>query len=82
MPKYFRNRLGVLAQAVSVSRKITPSFVQFFLQGVVDHLGLVLRAHAGQELALGLGDAQPVEGVLDVVGHVVPVFPCFSVGLM
>ena len=39
---------------------------------VVDDLGLVLRADAGEELALGLGDAEPVEGLLDVVGHVVP----------
>ena len=28
---------------------------------VVDDLGLVLGADAGEELALGLGDAQPVE---------------------
>ena len=40
---------------------------------VVHHLRVVLGAHAGQELPLGLGDAQLVEGPLDVVGHVVPV---------
>ena len=39
---------------------------------VVDDLGLVLRADAGEELALGLGDAQAVERSLDVLGHVVP----------
>jgi hypothetical protein len=39
---------------------------------VVDDLGLVLGADAGEELALGLGDAQLVEGVLDVLGDVVP----------
>ena len=39
---------------------------------VVDDLGLVLRADAGEELALGLGDAEPVERLLDVVGDVVP----------
>ena len=39
---------------------------------VVDDLGLVLGADAGEELALGLGDAELVEGVLDVVGDVVP----------
>ena len=39
---------------------------------VVDDLGLVLRAHAGQELALRLGDAEPLERVLDVLGHVIP----------
>ena len=40
---------------------------------VVDDLGLVLGADAGEELALGLGDAEPVEGVLDVLGDLVPV---------
>jgi hypothetical protein len=39
---------------------------------VVDGLRLVLRAHAGQELALGLGDPETVEGLLDVLGDVVP----------
>ena len=39
---------------------------------VVDGLGLVLGADAGEELALGLGDAQAVEGLLDVLGDVVP----------
>ena len=40
---------------------------------VVDDLGLVLRGHAGdQALLLGLGDAEPVVGVLDVGGQVVP----------
>ena len=39
---------------------------------VVDGLGLVLRADAGEELALGLGDAEAVERLLDVLGDVVP----------
>src|SRR5436190_5111371 len=39
---------------------------------VIDGLGLVLRADAGEELALGLGDAKAVEGLLDVLGDVVP----------
>src|SRR5450759_3890598 len=39
---------------------------------VVDDLGLVLSGDAGEELALGLRDAQPVEGVLDVLGNLVP----------
>ena len=39
---------------------------------VVDDLGLVLGADAGEELALGLGDAEAVERPLDVLGHVVP----------
>ena len=40
---------------------------------VVDDLGLVLRADAGEELALRLGDPEPVEGLLDVLGDVVPI---------
>jgi hypothetical protein len=47
---------------------------------VVDHLGVVLGADAGQELALGLWDAQAVEGALDVFRHVVPVFSAPSLG--
>jgi len=40
---------------------------------VVDDLGLVLRADAGEELALRLRDAEAVEGVLDVLGDLGPV---------
>ena len=43
-----------------------------FLQRAVDHFALVLGLDAGEELLLGLGDAQPVEGGLDLAGHVVP----------
>jgi hypothetical protein len=40
---------------------------------VVDHLGLVLGSHAGdQPHLLGLGDAQAVIGALDVFGQVLP----------
>ena len=39
---------------------------------VVDDLRLVLRADAGEVLPLGLGDAELVERVLDVVGDLVP----------
>src|SRR5581483_6713813 len=39
---------------------------------VIDDLGLVLGADAGEELALRLGDSQPIEGVLDVLGNLVP----------
>ena len=40
---------------------------------VVDDLGLVLGADPGEELALRLGDAEAVEGVLDVLGDLAPV---------
>jgi hypothetical protein len=47
---------------------------------VVDDLGLVLGGDAGdQALLLGLGDAQAVVGVLDVLGQVLPRVACFSV---
>ena len=39
---------------------------------VVDDLGVVLPADAGQVLLLRLRDAQPVVGAPDVIGHVVP----------
>ncbi|SLA04327.1 Uncharacterised protein [Mycobacteroides abscessus subsp. abscessus] len=40
---------------------------------VVDHLGLVLSGDTSDEaLLLGLGDAEPVVGVLDVLGQVFP----------
>ena len=42
------------------------------LNGMIDHLGFILRTHARQELLLGFGDAQFVEGVLDVIGHIIP----------
>ena len=43
-----------------------------FPQRTVDHLALVLGLHAGEELLLGLGNAQPIEGVLDLRRHFVP----------
>src|SRR5690606_6644074 len=45
---------------------------QFFADAMVDHLRVVLRARTSQELLLGLGDAQTVEGALDVLGNLVP----------
>ena len=51
------------------------------LHVVVDQLGVVLRADARQVAALGLGDAQALKGVLDVVGHRLPVVLLVGVGL-
>jgi len=45
---------------------------QLFLHAVVDHLAVVLGADAGQKAALGLGDAQAVEGALHALIHLVP----------
>ena len=46
--------------------------LQVLADVVVDHLGVVLRAHAGEEFLLRLGNPQLVERVPDVIGHVVP----------
>jgi hypothetical protein len=62
----------VLAQARVHVHEDHALLLEVLAHLVVDDLGLVLRAHAGQELALGLGDAQAVERALDVLGHVVP----------
>ena len=52
---------------------MTPCVLEILTDRVVDHLGLVLRGDAGdQALLLRLGDAEPVVGVLDVGGQVVP----------
>ena len=51
------------------------------LHVVVDELGVVLGTHAGQIAALGLGNAQTLEGVFDIVGHGVPVCLLVGVGL-
>jgi hypothetical protein len=45
---------------------------QLLADAVVDDLAVVLRAHAGQELALRFGDAETLEGGLDLVRDVVP----------
>ena len=51
------------------------------LHVVVDELRVVLRAHAGEVAALGLGDAQALKGVLDVFGDASPVVLLIGVGL-
>ena len=51
------------------------------LHVVVDQLGVILRADARQIAALGLGDAQALKGVLDVVGHRLPIVLLVGVGL-
>jgi hypothetical protein len=48
---------------------------------VVHDLGLVLRGDAGEVLALGLGDAELLVGVLDRLGQLVPVVDLLLGGL-
>ena len=62
VPKYSRNRSGCLLQPVLDADEDHALIRQVLLDVVVDHLRLVLGADAGQELLLGLGDAQLVEG--------------------
>ena len=66
------DQVGVLAQGGVGVDEDDALLLQIFAEAVVDDLRFVLRADAGQELALGLGDAELVEGVLDVGRHVVP----------
>ena len=40
---------------------------------VIDQLGVILRADARQRFALCLRDAEPLEGLLDILRHIVPV---------
>ncbi len=62
----------VLAQRRVHVEELDAQLLEVLADLVVDDLGLVLSADAGQEAALGLGDAELVERVLDVVGDVVP----------
>ena len=83
VPKYSLTRSGCSRRAVSVSQKMTPCFSRSSRMRVVDDLGLVLRASRRPGTSLGLGDAQPVERVLDVrSGTSSQVAPCFSDGRM
>ena len=66
------DQLRILADGAVHIQEDHAQLLEILAQRVVDHFGLVLRADAGEELALGLGDTQPLEGVLDVVGHFVP----------
>ena len=66
------DQVGILAQRRVGVDEDDPLLLEVLPQAVIDDFRLVLRPHAGQELALGLGDAQLVEGVLDLGRHVVP----------
>jgi hypothetical protein len=65
----------VLAQARVHVEEDHALLLEVLADLVVDDLRLVLRAHPGEELALGLGDAEAVEGPLDVLGDLVPGAP-------
>ena len=63
----------VLAQAGIHVEKDHALALKVLADAVIHDFGVVLGAHAGQELALGFGNAQAVERVLDVVRNVFPV---------
>ncbi|OEI69675.1 Uncharacterized protein Cus16_0284 [Curtobacterium sp. ER1/6] len=65
--------LGVLAQRRVGVHEDDALLLQVLADLVVDDLGLVLRGDAGDEaLALGLGDAETLVGVADVLGQLFP----------
>ena len=64
--------LGVLPQRGVHVREDHALALEVLAVAVVDDLGLVLGGDPGQVLALGLGDAQLLVGVLDRVGQFVP----------
>ena len=72
LPKYLRDDVLVLAQARVHVEEEHALLGQLLLQLVVDDLGLVLGADAGEVLLLGLGDPELVPGVLDVGREVFP----------
>ena len=65
--------LGVLAQRGVGVHEDDALRLELLVDLVVDDLGLVLRGDAGDEaLALGLGDAEALVRVADVLGEVFP----------
>ena len=72
-PEVPLEQLRVLPQGGVHVAEQHPLGLEVLAVAVVDDLALVLRGHAGQVLALGLGDAEALVGVLDRLGHHVPV---------
>src|SRR6185437_281060 len=70
--KVLAEEVFVLAEAGVRVNEDDTLFFEVFTNLVVDDLRFVLRANARKVLALGLGDAQLVERVLDLFGQVVP----------
>ena len=64
--------LWVLLHPLVGTHEDDAELLQVFAHGVVDDFGVVLRANARKELALRLRDAESLEGLLDLVGDVVP----------
>ena len=69
----FFDNLLMLPQGRLHIRIDDPLLHQILLNGVVNHLGVILGAHAPQGFLLCLGDAQAVKGILDILRHLLPV---------
>jgi hypothetical protein len=72
-PEVLLDEVGVLTDGRVHVTEQHAELLEVLAVAVVDDLGLVLGGDAGQVLALGLGDAQLLVGLLDGLGHHVPV---------
>jgi len=75
------DEIGVLPQRRVHVHEKDAHLLEFLAVAVVDHLRLVLGGHPGQVLALRLGDAQLLIGLLDGLGNHVPVLGLLLGGL-
>lgn len=69
----FLDDLRVLAKTTVHVEEDYSLLLEVFANRMVDGLGLVLGRDAGEPLLLGLGNAQLLEGVTDVLGDVIPI---------
>ena len=74
------HHIGILALERALHIGIYDALRSHFVLDIVVHeLGIVLRADAGKRFALRLRDAEPFEGILNILRDVLPVV--FHVGL-
>ena len=74
----FAEEIRVLLESVLDAEENHALFLKRFLDIVVNHFRVILRAHTGEVFLLSLGDTQLIEGGLDRVRHI---FPGFLVNL-
>jgi len=74
----FAKKIRIFLQAIFNRNEDHTLFFEMLLDGVINHLGFVLRAETRQELALRFRNAELIEGALDIVGNIVPRFFAFS----
>ena len=71
-PEVLAEDLRVFLERLVGAHEHDADLAQLFLDRVVHHLRVVLRTDTGQELPLRLGDPEPLERRLDLVGDVIP----------